>query len=40
VSKKSDAARALICMDTPAATQLTNGGPITGPALSVQLTNP
>lgn len=36
----SDAARPLICMDTPAATQLTNGGPITGPALSVQLTNP
>lgn len=31
----SDAARVLIGVDTPAATQVTNGGNITGPALSV-----
>lgn len=34
----SDAARVLIGVDTPAATQITNGGVITLPALSVTVT--
>ena len=34
----SDAARVLIGVDTPAATVTTNGGNITGPALSVTVT--
>lgn len=35
VEGASDAARVLIGVDTPAATVVTNGGDITGPALSV-----
>lgn len=34
----SDAARVLIGVDTPASPQVTNGGNITGPALSVTVT--
>lgn len=34
----SDAARALIGIDVPASSQVTNGGNITGPALSVNVT--
>lgn len=38
VEAGSDAARTLIGVDTPAATQVTNGGNITGPALAVTVT--
>lgn len=34
----SDAARTLIAIDAPASSQVTNGGNITGPALSVTIT--
>ena len=34
----SDAARTLIGIDAPASSQVTNGGNITGPALTVNVT--
>ena len=40
VEAASDAARQLIGLDIPAATQVTFGGNITGPALAVTLNNP
>ena len=38
VEGASDAARTLIGIDAPASSQVTNGGNITGPALTVNVT--